>query len=381
MKILLLGEYSRLHNTLKEGLISLGHNVVLIGDGDGFKNFPADIDIKPSITNKHVGKWIKKGLFKIFKFDLSELEKGVRLLSNMKHLKNFEVVQLINERPIKTLPFLERFLLKKIFNKNRSIYLLSCGIDSINVEFMLQNKLKYSLMEPYFNIKKSKKEYRYILNYRKKQHIKTQQFVFKNINGVIATDFDYAIPLENHRQFSGLIPNPINCDVIQFKNLKIEKEIIIFLGINRGTYYKKGISFFERALTNIKNKYDKKIKIIVVENIPYKKYVKLYEEAHILLDQVYSYDQGYNALEAMAHGKVVFTGAETEFLNYYKLNENGVCLNALPNVTSITEKLSWLIENPEKIIEIGKKARNFIEKEHHYKSIAELYLRKYTSSS
>jgi hypothetical protein len=29
-------------------------------------------------------------------------------------------------------------------------------------------------------------------------------------------------------------------------------------------------------------------------------YINSYNKAHILLDQVYAYDQGYNALEAMA---------------------------------------------------------------------------------
>ena len=42
MKILLLGEYSGLFNSLKEGLVELGHNVTLISDGDGFKNYPSD---------------------------------------------------------------------------------------------------------------------------------------------------------------------------------------------------------------------------------------------------------------------------------------------------------------------------------------------------
>lgn len=42
MKILLIGEYSRLHNSLKEGLQHLGHDVTLISTGDGMKQFPSD---------------------------------------------------------------------------------------------------------------------------------------------------------------------------------------------------------------------------------------------------------------------------------------------------------------------------------------------------
>src|SRR5690606_17150010 len=90
--------------------------------------------------------------------------------------------------------------------------------------------------------------------------------------------------------------------------------------------------------------------------------------------QVYSFDQGYNALEAMAKGKVVFTGAEKEFLEFYNLKKDEVCINALPDVDDLVKKLEDLILNPEKIESISRAARAFIEREHDYKKIAQKYL-------
>ena len=49
-------------------------------------------------------------------------------------------------------------------------------------------------------------------------------------------------------------------------------------------------------------------------------------------------------------------------------------INAKPNVDYLVEKLSMLIENPEKIIQISKNARAFIEKEHDYILVAKKYL-------
>jgi hypothetical protein len=40
-----------------------------------------------------------------------------------------------------------------------------------------------------------------------------------------------------------------------------------------------------------------------------------------------------------------------------------------------------LIENPAEIIAIGKRARTFIEKEHHYIQIAEKYIEAWNSKS
>ena len=49
MKILLIGEYSNLHNSLKQGLQKNGFEVTLLSTGDGFKNFDSDIPIKSSL--------------------------------------------------------------------------------------------------------------------------------------------------------------------------------------------------------------------------------------------------------------------------------------------------------------------------------------------
>ena len=52
MKILLLGEYSRLHNSLKEGLVALGHEVIIVGCGDKFKKLPVDYSIYAQICKE-----------------------------------------------------------------------------------------------------------------------------------------------------------------------------------------------------------------------------------------------------------------------------------------------------------------------------------------
>jgi hypothetical protein len=57
MRILLLGEYSCLHNFFKEGLINHGHEVTIVGNGDGFQKYPIDFNID--------AKWSKSKLINI----------------------------------------------------------------------------------------------------------------------------------------------------------------------------------------------------------------------------------------------------------------------------------------------------------------------------
>ena len=145
------------------------------------------------------------------------------------------------------------------------------------------------------------------------------------------------------------------------------------MGINTLNYEKKGYRLFEEALVWVKNKYSDKVNIIKTYNVPFNEYVKHINSCDILLDTIYAYDQGYNALESMARGKVVFTGAEEEFTTYYNIKKP-VNINALPNAISIYNELEKLILNPNKIEEIGKNARLFTQKEHDYRIIAKKYI-------
>lgn len=372
MKILLVSEYSRLHNSLKEGLQALGHEVFIIGFSDGFKNFPVDFPITKKWDTGFLKK-IKLIVYKITGFDISSVLTYYQFLKYKKRCSNFDVVQLINENSLYCTYAFEKIIISNLIKNNKKLFVLSCSFDYLNVKYCFENKSFKSIIPLYLNNKIDRRSIGNILKFRKKGFQKLHQFIYNNCNGIIASDLDYHIPLIGNQKYSGLIANPINTSKIEFVPNKIEDRIIIFHGINELNYIKKGNNIFEQALEKIQQKYPEKIEIITVKSIPYNEYINLYNKAHILLDQIYCYDQGYNALEAMAKGKVVFTGAETEFTNYYHLTER-VCVNALPDVDFLVQELSYLIENPEEITAISKRARAFIEKEHDYVKIAERYL-------
>ncbi|WP_418513870.1 glycosyltransferase [Corallibacter sp.] len=374
MKILLIGEFSRLHNSIKEGLSQLGHDVTLIGSGDLFKKYPVDINIAPVFFRKKAPVFFRKLIHKITGFDIADVETYLKVKSILTDLQDYDVVQLINEDAFTMHPKMQISILKRIINQNKKLYLLCCGDDYITINHYLKEELKYSILTPYLKNRTLKKQFSYSLKYTTKSYKKLHEFIKKHSQGTIATDIDYHLPMLNHKQYLGLIPNPINTNKLYYAPLSIDGKIIIFHGINNMNYTKKGNAFFEEALNIIQKKYTNSVEIITTRSLPYSEYIKTYNKAHIILDQVYSYDQGYNALEAMSQGKVVFTGAEKEWLDYYHLKEDSVAINALPDATAIAKKLEWLILNPEKILEISKNARAFIEKEHDYITIAKKYL-------
>lgn len=374
MRILLVGEFSRLHNTLKEGLIALGHDVTLISTGDGFKNYPSDILLSDPYKRGY-SIFLKKILKRLLGLNITDLAIYKQFFKSKNQLKGFDVVQLMTEVPIDIHPKLLKKIVNFLKEHNKKVFVLAAGTDYLSVKHALEHPYEPSILTPYFEGKVSKNYYSYIFRYCKRAYKDYHFYVFERVNGVIASDLDYAIPLNGHTKFLGMVPNPVLAPPKGIKTQKPDGKVIIFHGINRFNYIKKGNDVFEKALAIIEEKYPTSAKIITSESLPYHQYVKMMEQAHIVLDMLYSKDQGYNALEAMAIGKVVFTGAGREWQNHYKIPPDTVAIHAENNVDILVNKLSFFIEDPSKIDELSKKATVFINEHHNYIKNAEKYLK------
>lgn len=381
MRILLVGEYSRLHNSLKEGLQALGHEVYIIGTGDYFKKFPVDMQLNRRFDSG-LAKKVKVGIYKLFKIDISSRSVLQQFLSYGSKLKGYDIVQLINESPLGIQAEEEKKAIAFLKKHNKSIFLLSCGTDYNSVSYAMDKKIRYSIFTPLLGGRIPSAHYSGALKYLQPEYKNLNEYLFNEvIRGVIASDMDYHIPLENKNKYLGLIPNPINTEILPYQQMNKLGKIVIFMGINRSNYLKKGIDFFQLALEQIQQEFADKVEVVTVENLPYEAYIKEYDRAHILLDQVYSFDQGFNALEAMAKGKVVFTGAEREWCELFDYQEDEVCINALPDVDYLVDKLRWLLNNSEEIKRISTNARSYVEKHHDYKKVAKTYLTTWQSTT
>ena len=375
MKILLIGEYSNLHNSLKQGLQKNGFEVTLLSTGDGFKNFDSDIPIKSTLFENKFLKLIAKLIDRLIGVSLNEIEIFIKAIFKINKLKGFDIVQLINERSFGTSPRLEKTILKYIFKNNEKVFLLACGVDTVSIKYASEKKFRYSILSPYFKNKNLKGEFKHTVKYLNSNYLMLGEYVRDNVKGIISSDLDYHIPYENFNKYLGMIPNPINIDKLKKCEINKKNKIFILHAINSKNKIKKGNEFFEKSLMLIEEKYKNKIKIVKTIDRPYSEHIINVNECDILLDQVYAYDQGYNALEAMALGKVVFTGAEKEWVEFYNIKEDSIAINALPDISKIVEKLSWLIENPMQLKSISKNARKFIEEHHDYINIANKYLK------
>ena len=128
MKILLIGEYSNVHWTLAEGLRILGHEVTVLSDGDGWKNYQRDINLQ----RRSLGK-------------LETLRYLADVELTISRLKDFDVVQIIN--PIFLDLKAERIMryYRKLRRQNKKMFLGAFGIDRLWVsEGLKPDTFKYS---------------------------------------------------------------------------------------------------------------------------------------------------------------------------------------------------------------------------------------------
>src|SRR5690606_443848 len=99
------------------------------------------------------------------------------------------------------------------------------------------------------------------------------------------------------------------------------EKVNIFFGVQTGKGLRKGYYIFEEVIERLCEEYPDRVDVNVVENVPYKEYIRSFKGCHIFFDQALSYDKGMNALIGMAAGKVVLSGAEAGALSCY--NRNG----------------------------------------------------------
>jgi glycosyltransferase involved in cell wall biosynthesis len=373
MRILLVGEYSNFHNSLKHGLQSLGHEVTLVGDRDGFKDLPVDIYVGSDYYQRN---WFREK-FKVAWWKLTgrNLEDRLRLarFRESEHLlKDFDIVQFINSNPLGCEPAVERKMLEYLVNNNGKAFLVACGDDVPYVDYLVNRHDGYSILDAVEKDKQLESMLWHTYKYLGKDYRSNYNWLVSQCEAIIPSHVDFAMGLTDTESVTGIIPVPVITSRIALEINKNLEPIEIFMGINRGNYYKKGINYFEQALTILKDKYQDKVRITIAENLPYKDYIQQFKNAHILLDQVLSYDQGYNALEAMLQGKVVFSGGGDKYLNAHKL-ESVPMIDARPDVDYLVQQLAHFINQPSTIEQIGEAARKHVLSHHDALSIAKRY--------
>jgi glycosyltransferase involved in cell wall biosynthesis len=354
MKILLLGEFSGLHQNLKAGLQTLGHEVTIASNGDLWKNIERDIDLS-----------IKK----VFPSVLGEIEYCLKFFPKFSLFSDYDVVQLIDASFFHRFypEFIIRNIMDKIILKNRKIFLITAGNDSFYCRYgckrlryhPLDDYLKYDLKKKFFYAEKDK-------------YLNINKMIAEKVNGVIPVMYEYEVGYRDIiDNLMPIIPLPIDVDAIEYIPNIPKDKIVVFHGLIR--YGFKGTHHIEKAFKKLEKKYSNDVEFIIDGKMPLKKYLSVMKNVNIIVDQTSSYSCGMNAIYALAMGKIVLGGAEPESLDSLCVNKSPV-INILPNPEDIVQKIESILEQRNDFERIGYESRKFVEEVHDHVKIAQKYL-------
>jgi hypothetical protein len=362
MKILFLGDYSNLHAALAAELKEMGHQTYLISDRGGYLNLDADYLL--SRGNGLIGG-IK------YLYDIASL---------LPRLHGFDVVELINPHFMSLKPEKLKWILRKLKKNNGSLFLTLAGNDHHFVKGCLDGKMfRYSEFRigderTPFSIETENREIGWIspvvADYAK--------FVHETIDGAVSALYEYHVAssdsLGDKLAYGGL---PIRLKDHLFTEMDLLGKIRILVGMRGGMEVQKGTNELLKIAKIVESKIPDKCSVVNVRNMPFKDYLATIRSCHIVLDQLYSYSPGMNSLNTMAQGRISGSGAQSEFYDFIGEHEMHpiIDLNPIRTVESYVDELTNLICNREKLVELGRMGRRFVEKHNDSRIVACRYLK------
>lgn len=360
MRILLLGEYSNVHNTLAMGLRALGHEVTVASDGDSWKDYPRDIDLHRNLKSR-------TGL-------LSFLWRLMRALPKM---RGYDVVQLINPifielKAQRIMPFY-RYLRRH----NKKIVMGAFGMDyywaSINTDI---KPLRYSDFNFGDNPRTDIEAQRFRDDWIGTPKEKLNKEIASDCDGIPAGLYEYWATyneVSELRDKMRFIPFPIQMPEI-YHTTFYGGPLKLFVGISRGRNAYKGTDIMLRAAQRLRDKYPDRLELKIAQGVPFDEYQRMMDGSDAILDQLYSYTPSMNSLLAMSKGIIVIGGGEPE--NYEILGEKELrpIINVQPDELSVYDELEQLIIHPERIPELKRQSVEYIKRHHDYIKVAQQYL-------
>jgi glycosyltransferase involved in cell wall biosynthesis len=358
MKILLLGEHSGVHAELKRGLIELGHEVLLVSNGGSWRDIEADINL------------INGG-----KSFINKVERRFRPILLIPKLSNFDVVHLIHPNIFNPFLGMDKIVMRAVLRRNRKVFMSLSGCNLAFYKFensssgfpmLCASCKKYDLKSE-------------VCMYQTTREAKWENKVISKVAGVIPWAYEYG---EAFKQFNNIpklmetMPLPLSVKTIPHNSNRPGKKVVFFHGLIREGF--KGTDLIVNAMENMKKKYPNDIDIIVNGRLTLKEYQELLNGVNVVIDQLYTFSYGMNALYSMAQCKIVLAGIDHKIMESMGFIGCPI-INIKPEVKSIETAMADVMENKENIEELGARSRQFVEKYHDSKIVAEKFINLWAS--
>ena len=364
MKILLLGEASFVHSTLRKGFGELGHKVTLVSAGCIW-DCPRDIDISRNM------RWGK----------LSGLKVIWTILKNLNVFIGNDIVQMNDFHTIPLKLGWNELFFKFIKRFNKKVVRGCWGDDSVVFDAQAQGILAYSdthIGTKAINVEENKWR---LEEQHLPEFVSCSRYVNSHADVFAACLYEYYVYYNRDEYRSRLHYLPLPIEIPEAKDIRVKGAqwpIKVLVGIQKRRDFIKGASIIVSFLEKIAAEHPDKVVVNKVYDVPYNEYCKMLEEADVLVDQLYSYTPAMNSLAAMARGTVVIGGGEEEYYEFIGEKELRPIINVRPcqdeyNMNVLRDALL----TPGRISQLSRQSADFVRKHHDYMKVSKQYIEMY----
>lgn len=358
MKILFIGDYSNLHATLASELRRKGHQVTVLSDGCGHMKVASDIFVERA-----------PGMVGSFKY-------LYRLFSLLPELKGYDVVQFINPHFFNLRPGKLRYFLKELKRQNGSLFLSLAGNDHFFIKACLQRDM-FRFSE--FRIGYEPTEFSHRCRHHERGYMLPSvatysEDFYEAIDGAMSAlpEYDMAArPILGDRlAFTNL---PIDLRPLTPAPFEIDREVTVLVGMRSGLELSKGTERLLEIARRIEKDMPQRVKVVNIKDLPFNEYLDALRGAHLVLDQLYSYSPGMNALYTMALGRVSGSGAQPEYYDMIGEQELRPIFELSPLDDALEQHLRELVTDRDRLCTMAAEGRLLVERHNDSTLVASRY--------
>lgn len=370
MKILLIGEASFLHNTLKKGLVERGHRVTTMSDGNGWHDAPRDIDLRRD------GRWGKLGGLRVV----------WQLLRHLPQLCGNDVVQIHNYQFVPLMYRWNTLLLRFLKLTNRCVVKGCFGDDPQIFRRQAQGVPAYSDTFWSGQLQNAELHRDRIAEVVEHGAEASWRKTTRMADALVACLYEYWLDYNEPPYAAKLhyIPLPMECeDMVRWCDLTTSPShhLTILIGLQPKRDFMKGAMKIATFVEEVAHRHPGKVQIKYVEGVPYDEYMRMLAEADVLVDQLYSYTPSMNSLAAMARGTVVIGGGEEEYYEFIGEKTLRPIINVRPDASD-EENIATIeraLFTDGTLERMRHESIAFVRKYHDYRRVAEQYEKIYSS--
>lgn len=170
--------------------------------------------------------------------------------------------------------------------------------------------------------------------------------------------------VEDLPRVDGIFPFPI--DVAEWQPVPPPPDNVVRVVHAPNHPYYKGTRYLEQAVQRLREE-GEPVELVLVQGIPGNEARRLYEQAHVAVDQLLIGAYAQFAIECMALGRPVVCYLSPRFTQHHPEWAEAPIVSATPD--SIVDELRRLVRDPELRDELGRRGPEYVRRHHSLEAV------------